>query len=56
MQLGVVEAWLRDASDPFTVWLLDRWPEVERVVLPTHSPQTDQRFEDQLRVEAMEGL
>lgn len=41
---------LRDATDPSTVWLLDRWPEVERVVLPTHSPQTVQRFEDQLWV------
>ncbi|MGF1665149.1 MAG: hypothetical protein ACFCVC_02640 [Acidimicrobiia bacterium] len=41
---------LRDASDPFAVWLLDRWPEVERVVLPTHSPRTIQRFEDQLWV------
>jgi hypothetical protein len=41
---------LRDASDLSAVWLLDRWPEIERVVLPTHSPHTIQRHEDQLWV------
>ncbi len=41
---------LSDATDPSTVWLLDRWPAVERVVLPTHSPRTIQRFEDELWV------
>jgi hypothetical protein len=41
---------MRDTSDPLAVWLLDRWPELERVVLPTHSPRTIQRFEDELWV------
>jgi hypothetical protein len=51
-QLGGIGGvpYLSDITDPSTVWLLDRWPEVERVALPTHSPQTIQRFEDQLWV------